>query len=169
MLSQENKSAWQNPWFVGMVLLLVTTVSVNSVFIWYALHHGSSLVDLEYNTKDRKSDSEVLADIQAQNALAWKVTIKQPAKIVLGKSVAYEIDVLDRSGVPVSGKMEVVGYRPSDAGQDFSTPFTEVSSGGYQGYMSFPLKGYWELRIRVKRGKDIFETESDKFIVMEKN
>jgi FixH len=168
MLSQENKKSWRNPWFVGIVGVVVTALLVNSVLIWYALHRRSTLVDHEYSTRDRKSDTETIDDIQAQNALAWKITIKLPKMVVLATPAAYEIDVADRQGAAVSGEMEVVAYRASDADKDFAIPFREVSSGKYQGYISFPLKGYWELRIRVKRGKDVFETESNKFSVSEK-
>lgn len=165
MLSQENKKSWRNPWFVGMMGVVVTALLVNSVLIWYALHHRSTLVDHEYSTRDRKSDTETIDEIQAQNALAWKITIKLPKMVMLATPAAYEIDVADRQGAPVSGEMEVVAYRASDADKDFAIRFREVSSGKYQGYISFPLKGFWELRIRVKRGKDVFETESNKFSV----
>jgi hypothetical protein len=167
MLSQKNKKGWRNPWFVGMMGVVVTALLVNSVLIWYALHRRSTLVDHEYSTRDRKSDTETIDDIQAQNALAWKITIKLPKMVVLATPAAYEIDVADRQGAPVSGEMEVVAYRASDADKDFAIPFREVSSGKYQGYISFPLKGYWELRIRVKRGKDVFEVGSNKFLVTE--
>jgi hypothetical protein len=167
MLSQKNKKGWRNPWFVGMMGVVVTALLVNSVLIWYALHRRSTLVDHEYSTRDRKSDTETIDDIQAQNALAWKITIKLPKMVVLAMPAAYEINVADRQGAPVSGEMEVVAYRASDADKDFAIPFREVSSGKYQGYISFPLKGYWELRIRVKRGKDVFEVGSSKFLVTE--
>ena len=165
MLSQKNKQNWRNPWFVGLIGIVVTAVLVNSVLIWKAYHSGSTLVDHEYSTKDRKSDTETIDDIQAHNALAWKITIQLPKMVVLATPAAYEIDVADRLGAPVSGEMEVVAYRASDADKDFAIPFREVSSGKYLGYISFPLKGFWELRIRVKRGKDVFETESNKFSV----
>jgi len=167
MLSQNNKKSWRNPWFIGMLGVVVTALLVNSVLIWYALHGRSTLVDHEYSTKDRKSDTETIDDIQAQNALAWKITVKLPKMVVLATPASYEINVVDRLGAPVSGEMEVVAYRPSDADKDFAVPFKEVSSGKYQGYISFPLKGYWELRIRVKRGKDVFEAESNRFLVTE--
>ena len=167
MLSQKNKKGWRNPWFVGMMGVVVTALLVNSVLIWYALHRRSTLVDHEYSTRDRKSDTETIDDIQAQNALAWKITIKLPKMVVLATPAAYEINVADRQGAPVSGEMEVVAYRASDADKDFAIPFREVSSGKYQGYISFPLKGFWELRIRVKRGKDVFEVGSSKFLVTE--
>lgn len=167
MISQEHKKSWRNPWFIGIVGVVVTALLVNTVLFWYAFHNRSTLVDHEYSTKDRKSDTETIGDIQAQNALGWRTTVKPPKEVVLNMPASYEIDVIDRQGVPVSGEMEVVGYRPSDAEKDFMTPFTEASPGRYQGYISFPLKGYWELRIRVKRGKDVFETESNKFSVLQ--
>ena len=167
MLSQNNKKSWRNPWFIGIMGVIVTALLVNSVLIWYALHGRSTLVDHEYSTKDRKSDTETIDDIQAQNALAWKITVKLPKMVVLATPASYEINVMDRLGAPVSGEMEVVVYRPSDADKDFAVPFREVSSGKYQGYISFPLKGFWELRIRVKRGQDVFETESNRFLVTE--
>jgi len=167
MFSQKNKDAWRNPWFLGMVGVVVTAVLVNSVFIWYALHGRSTLVDYEYNSKDRKSDTETLGNIQAQKALAWKFTIKLPKTVVLDTPASYEIDVDDRLGAPVSGEMKVVAYRASDANKDFPIPFREISSGKYQGYISFPLKGYWELHMRVTRGKDVFDAESSKILVSE--
>jgi hypothetical protein len=167
MLSQNNKKSWRNPWFIGMMGVVVMALLVNSVLIWYALHGRSTLVDHEYSTKDRKSDTETIDDIQAQNALAWKITVKLPKMVVLATPASYEINVVDRLGAPVNGEMEVVAYRPSDADKDFAVPFREVSSGKYQGYISFPLKGFWELRIRVKRGQDVFETESNRFLVTE--
>ena len=166
MLSQNNKKSWRNPWFIGMMGVVVTALLVNSVLIWYALHRRSTLVDHEYSTRDRKSDTETIDDIQAQNALAWKITVKLPKMVVLATPASYEINVADRQGAPVTGEMEVVAYRASDADKDFAIPFREVSSGKYQGYISFPLKGFWELRIRVKRGQDVFETESNKFSVI---
>jgi hypothetical protein len=140
---------------------------VNSLLIWYSMHHRSTLVDHEYSTKDRKSDQETVNDIQAHNALAWKTTIKLPKAIGLAKAASFEIGVIDRQGQPVSGTMEVVAYRPSDADKDFLVPFKEISSGNYQGFISFPIKGYWELRIHVKRGKEDFEVESNKLLVTE--
>jgi nitrogen fixation protein FixH len=165
MLSQKNKKSWQNPWFVSLVGVVATAVLVNAVLIWYALHRQSTLVDHEYSTRDRKSDQETIGDIESHNALAWQTTVKLPKAVAVAVPATFEISVADRQGVPVSGEMQVVAYRPSDAEKDFMVPFKEVSSGNYEGYISFPLKGYWELRIHVKRGKEDFEVESNKLLV----
>lgn len=165
MISQNNKKSWRNPWFLGMIGVVLTAMLVNGVLIWYSLHNRSSLVDREYNTRNRKTDTETIKDIEAQNALAWKINISQPGAIVLATPVAYAINVVDRRGSPVSGEMEVLAYRAADATRDFATPFREASPGSYRGNISFPLKGYWELRIRIKRGKDVLEVDTDKFMV----
>lgn len=165
MISQDNKSGLRNPWFLGMLVAIVVVLGINGAFIWLATHKSSSLVDREYSTRDRKSDAAVLGDLRSYKALAWRVTIKQSKGITMNSPATYEISVADREGQPVSGAMEVEAYRPSDAEKDFTTAFKEVSPGNYQGYISFPLKGYWELRIRIKRGADVFEVNTDRFSV----
>lgn len=165
MISQDSKKGLRNPWFLGMIGLIILVLGVNGTFIWFATHNRSALVDRDYSTKDRKSNAAVVNDLQEQKALAWKTAIKQPKAIVMDSPAGYEISVADREGMPVSGTLEVEAYRASDESKDFTTAFREVSPGSYQGYVSFPLKGYWELRIRVKRGKDVFEVGTDRFMV----
>lgn len=165
MISQNNKNGLRNPWFLGMLGAIIVVLGINGVFIWLAMHNRSTLVDREYSTRDRKSDAAALGDLRSHKALAWKTTIKQPKSITMDSPVAYEISVTDRENVPVSGAMEVEAYRAADASKDFLTAFSEVSPGSYQGYISFPLKGYWELRIRIKRGEDVFEVNTDRFSV----
>jgi len=165
MISQNNKRGLRNPWLLGMMALIAVVLGVNGTFIWLAVKTRPALVDREYSTRDRKSDSAALNDLQAHRTLAWQTTIKQPKTIALNFPLAYEISVADRAGVPVSGAMEVEAYRASDASRDFTTAFKETSPGNYQGYISFPLKGYWELRIRIKRGEDVFMVNTDRFAV----
>ena len=166
MISQNSKRGLRNPWFLGMVGLIVVVLAVNGTFIWLSMQNRSTLVDREYSTKDRKSDAAVLNDLKVYRALAWKTTLKQPRAVTMNSPLAYEISVTDRADVPVSGAMEVEAYRASDASRDFTTVFREISPGNYQGYISFPLKGYWELRIRIKRGEDVFVVNTDRFSVM---
>lgn len=165
MISQDNKAGFRNPWLLGMVGLIVLVLSVNSMFIWYATHNKSSLVERDYKTKDRKAGEEVLRELGARQALAWQTSIKTPSPIVMNSPASYEISVVDREGVPVSGNLDVDVYRPADDSQDFTVPFKEVSPGNYQGAISFPLKGFWELHIRIKRGDEEFGVGTEKFSV----
>lgn len=165
MISQTSKKALRNPWFLGVMGLMTVVLGVNGTFIWLAMQNRPALVDREYSTRDRKSDTAALNDLQAHRTLAWQTTVKQPGAVVMNMPAAYEIGVSDRTGAPVSGAMEVAAYRASDAGMDFNTFFRETSPGNYQGYISFPLKGYWEMRIRIKRGEDVFTVNTDRFLV----
>ncbi|BBI98704.1 hypothetical protein FGKAn22_03970 [Ferrigenium kumadai] len=168
MISQSNKAGLRNPWLIGMLGLIVVVLGVNITFIWYSANSSrSSLVDQDYKTKDRKANEELLKELREQQSLAWQTSIKKPASLVVGAPTTYEISVVDRDGKPVSGTMTVDAYRASDASKDFTTEFKEVSPGNYQGAINFPLKGYWELRIHVKRGEDDFGVNTDRFMVAE--
>ena len=169
MISQDNKAALRNPWVWAVIALIVVVLGVNITFIMYSANSSrSALVEQDYKTKDRKANEELLKELREQQALAWQTTIKKPKELVMNTPTSYEISVVDRDGKPVSGAMEVEAIRAADASKDFMTPFKEVSPGNYQGYINFPLKGYWELRIRLKRGEDEFKVNSDRFMVAEK-
>lgn len=166
MISQNNKSGLRNPWVWGMLALIVVVLAVNATFIWFATKGTrSTLVERDYKTHDRKSNEEELKELSTKRALSWQTDIKRPKSVTMGIPAAYEIDIKDRAGKPVSGSMDVDAYRPSDAGKDFTTAFKEVAPGRYQGYINFPLKGYWELHIRVQRGDEKFGVATDKFMV----
>lgn len=168
MISQSNKAGLRNPWLLGMLGLIVVVLGVNITFIWYSANDNrSSLVEYDYKTKDRKANDELLRELGEQQALAWQTTVKKPEALLVGTPAAYEISIADRDGKPVSGTMDVEAYRASDASKDFTTAFKETSPGNYQGLISFPLKGYWELRIHVKRGEDDFGVSTGRFMVSE--
>jgi nitrogen fixation protein FixH len=168
MISQSNKSGLRNPWVLGILALIAVVLGVNGTFIWFATKEDrSALVERDYKTKDRKSNEEVLSELREQHALAWQTEIKKPKAVVMGTPTAYEIGVTDREGKPVSGALEVLAYRAADASKDFTVPFKEVAPGRYQGYINFPLKGYWEMHIRIKRGDEQFGVNTDRFMVAE--
>lgn len=169
MISQDNKAALRNPWVWAVIGLIVVVLAVNITFVLYSANSSrSTLVEQDYKTKDRKANEELLEELREQQSLAWQTTIKKPKVLVMNTPTSYEISVVDRDGKPVSGAMEVEAYRASDASKDFSTAFKEVAPGSYQGFINFPLKGYWELRIHLKRGEDEFRVNTDRFMVDEK-
>jgi len=170
MISQNNKSGLRNPWVWGMLALITVVLSVNATFIWFATKGTrSALVERDYDTGDRKSGEELVKELKEQHKLSWQTEIKKPTSIVMGSPTSYEIGIKDRDGNPVSGKLEVMAYRPSNASKDFTTAFKEVAPGRYQGYINFPLKGYWELHLRVQRGQEVFNVNTDKFMVEEQS
>lgn len=167
MISQDQKSGLRNPWVLGIIGLVAVVIAVNATFIWLSTQNRSALVDRDYKSKDRKTGAAFLDELGARQSLAWRTVINRPDKVVKGVPVGYEIRVLDRDGAPVRGEVTVEAYRAADASQDFSTRFKEISVGTYGEYISFPLKGFWELHIRVVRGPDVYEAHTDRFMVAE--
>ncbi len=167
MTTQGEKKGFFNPWVMGMIGVVLAALAVNALLIWYSMHHRSTLVDHEYSTKNRKTDTETMNEIETRNALGWKVSIKPPQNLTLGIPASYDMTVLDRQGQPVSGNMEVLAYRAADASKDFVTAFQQTTPGNYHGVITFPLKGFWELRIRIVRDQEKFETETPRFRVAE--
>lgn len=166
MISQERKSGLRNPWLLGLLVLIMLVLGVNASFIWFATHNQSALVERDYRTSARKTNMQMLSELGRQQALAWQTTISKPKELVQGKPTLYRISVADKEGRPVSGEMQVEAYRASDASRDFETEFKEVAAGDYQGYVNFPLKGYWELHIHLRRNADEFSVSTDRFKVM---
>ena len=166
MISQNNKTGLRNPWVWGMLVLIMIVLAVNATFVWFATKGTrSTLVERDYETGNRTSNEEMLSELSAQKQLSWQTEIKKPDSVVMGTPAVYEIVVRDRAGNPVSANMDVTAYRASDASKDFTTSFKEVAPGRYQGYVNFPLKGYWELHIRLQRGEERFGVATDKFMV----
>ena len=167
MISQAHKSAWKNPWVLGMLALILVVLSVNGAFIWLSTHNRSTLVDREYKSKDRKTGTAFLNELGKQQTLAWKASINWPKKVVKDTPTRYEVTVEDKDGQPVRGEVTVEAYRAADASKDFTIRFPEVSIGHYQEFISFPLKGYWELHIRVVRGNEVYSVHTDRLLVSE--
>ena len=167
MISQFHKSALRNPWFLAILGLIFVVFAVNATFIWLSTHNKSTLVDREYKSKDRKTGAEFLSELSSQQSLAWQVSLNRPKLVVLNEPTAYELTVLDKAGNPVRGELTIEAYRAADASKDFVTPFKEVSIGLYQGFISFPLKGYWELHIRIQRGEELYTVNTERFMVVE--
>ena len=168
LISQQNRRGLRNPWVLGMLALILVVLIVNATFIWLSTQDNrSTLVDREYKSRDRKTGTEFLNELGTRQAMGWQVTVKRPPAAIKDEPVMYDITVNDREGKPVSGEMIVEAYRAADAKRDFDTRFKEVSVGAYQGFISFPLKGYWELNVRIARGDEVFSAHADRFTVAE--
>lgn len=162
LISQSHKSGLKNPWLLALLALILVVLAVNATFIWLSTQNRSTLVDREYKAKNRKTGEELIQELGGQHALGWKVSMNRPQRLVVGEPVLYQVAVTDRDGQPVRGEMVVSAYRAADAAKDFDTKFSEVSIGQYQGAVIFPLKGYWELHVRITRGADAFSVVTER-------
>lgn len=157
-ISQSNKSALRNPWVLGMLGSILLVIAVNAGFIVMAMRSNPGLVDNKYYEHGRDLERNALKKIAARNALGLDANFEVPEHIVMSTSTLFRFTAIDKRGLPFSkADVTVVAYRPSDANADFMVQLQDMSDGRYQGEMNFPLKGTWDLIIKVKRDKDNIE------------
>ncbi len=158
--SQSNKSAMRNPWVLGWLALLGTVVLMNFVFIGIAFYTGPGLVTEDYYEQGRKYEENALKMMKARNELQWSTNLQIPKEIFVGKTHLIRFNAVDARGIPIkNADIQVTAYRPSDADADFVVKFKDIGSGIYETYIGFPLKGIWDLKLKVVSGDDVLETE----------
>lgn len=157
-ISQNSKQAWRNPWVLGIVALLLSVIAVNVGFITMALRSNPGLVDNKYYDHGRDYERNALKQIAARNSLGLEAKFEIPEHIVMTQPGAFRFTAVDKRGLPFSkAEVKVTAYRPADAAADFIVQMHDNADGRYQADMSFPLKGAWDLIVKVKRGQDTFE------------
>lgn len=155
IFSQDNKSAWRNPWVIGMLSLFLIVIMVNVIFISIAFITAPGLVTEDYYERGRDHEANVQQRIDARNRLGWAMNLNLPEKIVVGTYQNYLFNVVDKYGVPISGaEVKLHAYRPSDAEADFSVAMEDMGGGMYKTRAGFPLKGIWDLTVQVTNGED---------------
>ena len=153
--SQGNKQAMRNPWVIGWLTAVFLVVVINAIFIITAINTNPGLVETDYYEKGKDHEQNFLKKVEARNQLGWQLNLQLPGRIMKNEESLYYLNVVDKSGSPLTdAKAELVAYRPSDAGADFTIPLKEFTSGLYQAEASFPLKGVWDLTARVTHGEN---------------
>lgn len=152
--SQENKQALRNPWVIGWLVLVFVVLAVNAGMVATAVMTNPGLVEEDYYEKGRDHEQAYQQRLQARSELGWQVTMELPERVVAGKPGVYRFLVADKHGVPIKGAEAVLtAYRPSDATADLRTVLDEVAPGQYDAYLDLPLKGIWDLKLRVATGE----------------
>ena len=67
--SQSNSEARRNPWFIGLLGLVAVFLSVNIVFVAFAIQSNPGLVTDDYYEKGRDYENNVITRIKARNRL----------------------------------------------------------------------------------------------------
>jgi len=157
-ISQHSKHALRNPWVLGMAAFVLLVVAVNVGFIMTAMRTNPGLVDVNYYDRGRDYERNALKQIAARNALGLEARLEVPEHVVVTKPAQFGFTVVDNHGLPLTdADVSVTAYRPSDAAADFTVVMGHIASGRYQAEMNFPLKGTWDLIIKLKRGEDSLE------------
>ncbi len=158
--SQSNKEAMRNPWVLGWIGLLITFVTMNFVFIAFAFITSPGLVTEDYYEKGRKYEENVIKMMAARNNLKWETNLEIPRSFTVNKTDVIRFNAVDSRGLPIeNANVEVMAYRPSDADEDFIVKLENIGPGIYQAYIGFPLKGIWDLKLKVERDGDALEME----------
>ncbi len=158
MFSQGKKDYWHNPWALGLTGIIIAGIASSGALIVFATRNAPSLVDKQYYESGRKYEKTIQQQIAARNALAWKTALTTTGDFKLAAANAVRLSVMDKQDMPLSGaKVSFQAFRPSDSKADFSADLTETGAGQYAGTVTFPLKGSWDISIRIKRGDEVFE------------
>jgi len=167
-ISQDNPKALKNPWVLGWLALLLVVLIVNIGFISLAFITNPGLVDKNYYENAQDYEENLVKYRNARAALGWSYQADFPSNPVMNKREMYRLSAVDKVGMPLTAAtIKVNGYRPSDASADFETSLSEVGAGIYEGYVTYPLKGIWDITVSITRGEDRFDFTRRASIVTE--
>jgi len=156
-LSQSNREAIYNPWFLSFVGLILVFLTVNIVFIVYAIRSNPGLVSSDYYEQGREYENNFVQMKEARNNLHWETKLQLPEKIYLNIPGTYRFSAVDSSGSSImDADVRLIVYRPSDANADFEQSVEQVAPGYYQTRLTFPLPGIWDINLNVAEGKNIY-------------
>lgn len=157
-LSQDNPKAFKNPWFYGWMALLLVVLVVNIGFISLAFITNPGLVDKNYYENSQDYEENLVKYRTARTALGWTYQADFPTSPVLNKKELYRITVVDKAGLPLTAaSIKINAYRPSDESADFETTLSEIGAGIYEGYITYPLKGIWDISVDITRAEDRYD------------
>ncbi|MCK5639609.1 MAG: FixH family protein [Gammaproteobacteria bacterium] len=158
IFSQDNKSAFRNPWVLGMLSFVIIVVLVNVAFISMAFITSPGLVTEDYYERGQDHEANVQKRIDARNRLGWAMNLTLPEKIMMATNQNYQFNVVDKYGVPIGdANVKMHAYRPSDATADFYVEMENMSAGMYKTRTGFPLKGIWDITLQVVHGEDNYD------------
>jgi nitrogen fixation protein FixH len=153
----EKKSAWQSPWVIAWVVMVVIFFTMNMIMIYLAVDNNPGLVVEDFYDRGEDYEQNRLKR-QARNP-GWSMKLDLPRKIDIGQKVTCRFTVKDKEGNPISRDgVTFYAYRPSDAKQDFSVPMKQIGPGHYEAEVSFPLKGAWDTMASIKNAEDEYNT-----------
>jgi len=166
--SQDNPKALKNPWVLGWLALVGIVLAVNIGFISLAFITNPGLVDKDYYEKAEDYEENLVKYRTARAALGWTYQAAFPSNPVMNKKSLYRVSVVDKTGLPLTAaNIKIQAYRPSDASADFEATLVEVDAGIYEGYITYPLKGIWELTSVIERGDNKYDFTRRASIVTE--
>ncbi len=165
-ISQSNKEGLHNPWVLGWIALVTVVLLVNAVMITLAIVTNSGLVEEDYYEKGQDLERNFIKERDARHALGWSFKLDVPEKLVLGQAQTLRFNVVDRRGLAVDDlDVEMQAYRPSDADADFRLTMRAFAPGQYQARAVFPLKGVWDVKLKVSQAGESYDLITQRIFV----
>lgn len=156
--SQDSNQALRNPWVIAWIFIVVVFISVNAGFILLSIISNPGLVSEDYYEQGRQFEQNATTLMSERKKLNWDTRLDIPEKIISGTTYVYRFSAVDVYGLPVmNAEVNLVAYRPSNASADFTTRLKQIAPGLYQGKISLPLAGVWDLNIMAQRDKEQYE------------
>ena len=157
-ISQNNPKGSRNPWLISLVSLIVIVVIVNVTFITLAITTNPGLVTDDYYEKGQNLEETIVKRAAAREELGWSYNMDFPTQPIIHHVNTYRFTIVDKAGIPISNADVIFkAYRPSDANADFSLAMNEPNPGMYEANIQFPLKGIWELTVKISHGQDDYD------------
>lgn len=156
--SQGNRDARRNPWFLAWIGLVAVFLSVNLLFVVFAVYSNPGLVTEDYYEQGRDYEQNAIKLQAARDAVDWTTRFEMPERIVTGSSASFRFTAVDAIGLPIrNADVRIHAYRPSDAAADFVTDLDRITDGLYQGRLQFDLPGIWDVTVHVSQGELVIQ------------
>ena len=150
-ISQDNPNALKNPWVLGWLTLVGAALIGTVGLVVTAFVIPDQLIAKDYYEKAEDYEENFIKYRNARAALGWSYQADFPNSPVLNKKEMYRLSIVDKVGMPLTAaKVKLTAYRPSDADADFTVELTEVGAGMYEGYITYPLKGIWDITTDIE-------------------
>ena len=158
-ISQTNNQPHKNPWVIGFMGIVATFLIVNAVFVITAFYTSPGLVVEDYYERGREYEKNALKMLAAtHNTHDWHTKLDMAKNIKTSEKNAIRFIAVDGRGLPIEGaQVQFVAYRPSDASADIFSEMKEIAPGMFESIVAFPLKGIWDVNIKVQQGQDKYE------------
>lgn len=106
-----------------------------------------------------------LKQLQTQSDRGWQVKGGWSTKPFLGKPTDFSIQVLDKTGQPITGaSVNVAFMRPANKAMDVDMDLQEISPGTYALPINLAAPGRWDMVLLVSRGEDMHEVKGETWI-----
>ena len=160
------KASWFREWrplvIVGGLLIVIM---VNILLFYLSNKDFPGVVENDYYEKGVYYN-EYLARLEQQRARGWQLNLGWVAEPQTGQPAILRCVAKDKTGQPIKGaKVEVKLLRPGEPAVDQQLLLEEVAPGDYQGTVSLPRPGNWDMVLTMTKGQDQHEKQAEVWVV----